>query len=77
MPWTNLPQFTAADAVALEEMLDQIAENDRRERLNAAHRPMLLEPLDPSNYYRHPDYMEEGFDLIDCNAPVNREACHD
>lgn len=79
MPWTTInTEVTAQDVNAWEEMLDRLAEDDRRERLNASHRPaMTLEPLDPANYYRHPDYMEEGWELLDCSANVNREECHD
>lgn len=37
MPWTKSPDVTAADILAFEEMLDQIAQADRAQRLREAY----------------------------------------
>jgi len=73
MPWLTLnTQVTAEDVQHYEALLDQLAQDDREARLRAAYTPhMDLEPLSPANYYRHPDYMAEGWEPAElhCHAP--------
>lgn len=44
MPWTKRADVTAADVLAFEEMLDSIAEADRRNRLREAYRLPTFDP---------------------------------
>lgn len=48
MPWTQRPDMTLADALAFEEMLDQLAQADRQARLREAYAfPIYALPMEP------------------------------
>lgn len=62
MPWTKRPDVTIADALAFEEMLDEIAEQDRTARLRDAYMPR---------------YHDLAFDRLPMTDALPREAHHD